>query len=296
MSALASVIIPCYNQGRFLAEAIQSVIEQDYPAKEIIVVNDGSPDNTQQVAAAFGNVIAYIEQENRGLSGARNTGIRAAHGDYIAMLDSDDKYLPGFLSTQVGLLEANPDTGMVCSNAALFNENGNLGLWSDVMGRPRNPRNFRWETVTYCPPSCTVVLRRSCFGLVGLFDETLKNAAEDWLMWVQLSLYIDMAYHDKPTALIRRHGQNATRNLEQMAAGNRYAVTKVVNSLQFKQYPARFRARLLFYRFAASWRAESKTAAAGYFLRALTTAPIELPYGCKVIQQGLTNTLRRRGK
>jgi len=105
MATFVSVIIPCYNQARFLAEAIQSALDQDYPNKEVIVVNDGSPDNTREVAAAFGDRIIYIEQPNNGAAGARNAGIRASKGEYIAFLDADDVCLPGRLALQAAILD-----------------------------------------------------------------------------------------------------------------------------------------------------------------------------------------------
>jgi len=291
---MVSIIIPCYNQAHFLAEAVQSALDQDYPCKEVIVVNDGSPDNTREIAASFGEQITYIEQENRGLSGARNTGIKAAKGNYIAFLDSDDVYLPTCLATEATFLNAHPDTALVCSDAVLFNEDGELGLKSACSGQPKSPHNFRWETVAYCPTPSTVMMRRSCFEKVGLFDETLKNAAEDWLMWVQMSLYFNMAYFERPLIRYRVHGKNATLNVERINRGNRYAVDKVVRSLNFAQYPAHFRAKLLFYRFAAAWHVEPKTQALHYFLRAIFTDITQLPYGLQVIRQGVHNILKRR--
>ena len=138
MSSLVSIIIPCYNQGQFLAEAIQSVLNQDYQEKEIIVVNDGSLDNTREVAQAFGDSIRYVEQTNKGLSSARNAGIRIARGEYIAFLDSDDQYLPHTLSTAVSFLDLYSDTAMVCGDAFLLKDNEIMGLKSTKSRRPRN--------------------------------------------------------------------------------------------------------------------------------------------------------------
>ena len=95
-----SVIIPCYRQANYLAEAIDSALAQEGEDKEVIVINDSSPDHTRDVCARYGDSLVYIEQENRGVSAARNTGIRSARGKYIAFLDSDDIYLPGTLKTQ----------------------------------------------------------------------------------------------------------------------------------------------------------------------------------------------------
>ena len=290
---LVSVVIPCYNQAHFLAEAVQSALDQDYPAVEVIVVNDGSPDNTREVATQFGDRIVYIEQENRGLSAARNAGIRAARGEYIAFLDSDDIYLPRALTTLARYLDKHPNVGLVCSDALLFDDRGDFGLKSTRSGRPRNPQNFRWETVEYCATPSTVMVREEVFKRVGLFNEYLKNAAEDWLMWVQISRYFDMVYVDQPLVRYRIHERNATRNVERIHLGNRYAVAQVVNAPYFDEYPPHFRAKLLYYRFATAWRSEPRSIALGYFWQAVTTDPRQLPYGLRVLGQGLRNTLRR---
>ncbi len=291
--ALVSVIIPCYNQAHFLAQAIQSALDQDYPAVEVIVVNDGSPDHTREVAARFGDRIVYIEQENRGLSAARNRGIRAARGRYIAFLDSDDIYLAEALTTLSTFLATHANVGLVCSDAWLFDGQEDFGRKSQWSGRPRNPANFRWETVEYCATPSTTLVRREVFDRVGLFDEHLKNAAEDWLMWVQIARCYDMAYIDRPLVRYRVHDRNATQNVERIHRGNRYAVAQVVAAPYFSEYPAHFRAKLLYYRFATAWYTEPRQQALGYFLQALATDPRQLPYGLKVLEQGLRNTLRR---
>lgn len=289
---MVSVVIPCYNQGCFLTEAIQSVLKQDYHEKEIIVVNDGSSDTTKEVVKTFSDSIVYIEQTNKGLPAARNAGIRAARGEYIAFLDSDDIYLPHTLSTAVGFLDSHPETAMVCGDAFLLNDNEIIGLKSIRSRRPQNPDNFRWETVEYYATPSTVVLRNSCFAKVGFFDENLTIGAEDWLMWVQLSLYFNMCYIDKPLIYYRIHDNNLTLCKERIDTANRYAINLVVNSTYFNDYPAHFQAKLLFYRFATAWRVEPKRVAIQYFLRALKTEPTQFRYGLRVLCQGFSNTIR----
>lgn len=294
MATPVSVIIPCYNQGRFLAEAIQSALDQDYPDKEVIVVNDGSPDETRTVAQAFGEKIVYQEQANRGLAAARNAGIRVVRGTYIALLDSDDVLLPGSLSVRAHYLETHPEVALVCGDALLFDGAGTHGLKSDWSGEPRHPANFRWDTVEYCATPSTVMLRRSCFDRVGGFDEGLRTAGEDWLFLVQLSCYYNLVYLNQPLIRYRIHSQNATRDVGQVNTQNRYAVAQVVEAPNFGEYPAHFRAKLLFYRFATAWHVEPKSSALRFFVRAVATDPSQLPYGLRVIRQGLTNTLKRR--
>src|ERR687898_3616338 len=104
---LVSVVIPCYNQARFLGEAIESVLAQSYPHFEVIVVDDGSTDNTSEVAASYAGV-RYIRQENQGLAGARNAGIRRSRGSYLVFLDADDRLLADALEAGLASLEEHP--------------------------------------------------------------------------------------------------------------------------------------------------------------------------------------------
>lgn len=290
---LISVIIPCYNQGRYLSGAIESALAQDYPCKEIIVVNDGSTDNSAEVSAAFGNRIAYLQQSNRGVAAARNAGLRIAQGDYVTFLDSDDLYLPGALARQANFLDTHPDIGLVWGDAIYFDENGEIGRRSNYSGRPRRAQNCRWETIEHFPAMGTVMLRRDCFDTVGGFEEGLRNAAEDWHLWIRMSLRFDMAYLDEPITLCRVHNRSATRDRAYNHQGVRRAVSLIVGSPEFKQYPAHFRARLLFFRFATTWRKEPKTVSLGSFLRAITTDPTQIPFGLKVIYHGLTRLTAR---
>ncbi|MEM4218250.1 MAG: glycosyltransferase [Candidatus Methanomethylicaceae archaeon] len=296
MSVKVSVIIPCYNQGKFLAGAIQSVMEQDYPDKEIIVVNDGSIDNTREVASSFKDAIVYIEQPNRGAASARNLGIRISRGKYIAFLDADDICLPGRLRKEAAILDQYPEVGLVASDAYLMDEMGNfLGLKSTQSGSPRHPHDFRWETVEYCATTSTVMVRRECFDIVGYFDERFKRGGgEDWLAWVRIAHNFAMVYLNEPTIGYRIHIHNVTRDLEFINQQNRLASHLAIAWEHFPTYPAHFRAKLLYYRFATAWHVEPKTVALSYLFRAFATDPTQWPYGLRVIRQGLANTLRRR--
>lgn len=290
---VVSVVIPCYNQAHYLAEAVQSVLAQDYPAAalEVVVVNDGSPDHTREVAAQFGGRIVYLEQENRGLSAARNTGIRAARGAYIALLDSDDVCLPGRVQTQAAYLTDHPNVGLVASDALLYDGERLLGLKSRVSGKPAKPADFRAETVSYYATPSTAMIRRTCFAEVGYFDERLRRAGEDWLFTVRLSLCYALAYQPFPTILYRVHPQSATRNLELVKAETRIAADAAMTWARFGEYPAAYRARLLYYRFATAWNAEPRREALRYFLLATHTAPLQLGYGLRVIGRALRRRL-----
>ena len=127
-----------------------------------------------------------------------------------------------------------------------------------------------------------------------MFDEHLKNAAEDWLMWVQISRLYDMAYIDRPLIRYRVHNRNATHNIERINRGNRYAVSKIVAAPYFREYPSHFQAKLLYYHFATAWHSEPKFIALRYFLQALFVDPRQIPYGIQVVKEGIQNAFRRK--
>ena len=120
---LVSVVIPCYNQAEYLGEAIRSVLSQSYTPVEIIVVNDGSTDDTALVASSFSEV-TLINQENRGLSAARNSGIRGSHGSMLVFLDADDRLLPEALSAGVACLAEHPDCAFAYGQYQFINADG----------------------------------------------------------------------------------------------------------------------------------------------------------------------------
>jgi glycosyltransferase involved in cell wall biosynthesis len=182
---LVSIIIPNFNHARFVGDAITSVLQQDYEDVEIIVVDDGSTDDSGDVIARFGNEVTYIHQENAGLSAARNTGIRASKGDFIGVLDADDMYEPTFIRALVNVLNANMDAdGVYCGYQFVDQENNllpqieNRPVQSDELYKMLLDGNF------FVPES--VFLRRYVYDDVGLFDEALR-ACEDWDVWLRVT-------------------------------------------------------------------------------------------------------------
>jgi glycosyltransferase involved in cell wall biosynthesis len=183
--ARVSIIIPTYNHAQYVVDAIQSVLNQVYDNYEIIVIDDGSQDNTRQVVAQFGNQVRYIWQENQGLSAARNTGLRAARGEIIGLLDADDLYDPNFLSTLVSILEANPEADAVYCAARAVDATNNLLPQS--IGRVV-PSSQLYNTLingNFLVPLCMVAYQ-SCYDKVGLFDKRLQGCA-DWDMWLRIA-------------------------------------------------------------------------------------------------------------
>lgn len=182
---LVSVIIPTYNHAKFIRDAIQSVLSQIYPHYEIIVVDDGSKDDTKGVVAEFSKRVSYIWQENQGLSAARNTGIRASKGEFIGVLDADDMYEPDFLNRMVAALRNDPEAGgCYCGFQFADARNNPLPQYGDRVVA----HEYLYMALldgNFLVPEC-ILVRSSVYQRVGLFDETL-TACEDWDMWLRIS-------------------------------------------------------------------------------------------------------------
>jgi len=185
-----SVIIPTYNRANLMKEAIKSVLKQTYQDFEIIVIDDGSTDNIEETVKGFNNFkIRYIcHTDNQGVSAARNTGIRASRGKYIALLDSDDEWLPEKLDKQIKILQdGSPKLGVVYSDLLYIDENGK----SMNKLRNRKKEGYIYEDLlgeNYVGPPSTLLVRKECFHKVGLFDD-LVDTMEDWDMSIRIAKY-----------------------------------------------------------------------------------------------------------
>lgn len=186
---LVSVIIPAYNCARYLPAAIESALQQTHPCIEVIVVNDGSPDNTDEVIQPYLDRIIYIKQENRGLSAARNVGFRASHGKFVCFLDADDILLPDKFERQLAKFEREPDLGVVISGYIDVEEDGQTEIltvkkhWNrDALDRMLNHEVF---------PLHVALIRRSVLEASALFPEEIdtNESQEDWQLWLDLALH-----------------------------------------------------------------------------------------------------------
>lgn len=214
MSSTVSVIIPSYNHAHFVAAAIKSAQAQTYPNLEIIVVDDGSKDNTAQVVAEFGSSVHYIYQENQGLSAARNTGIRYAHGEFIALLDSDDLWLPNYVEAQVKNLQQNPRAGLSYSWWSHIDQDGQP---MPEPGHYNQRGNLLMELalMNHFPP-VAVMVRKQCIEEAGYFDEKLF-ALEDWDLWLRISANSwEIDFVPRVLAQYRRHNNNMTLDVARM--------------------------------------------------------------------------------
>lgn len=220
-----SIIIPAYNQGHFLAEAIDSVLAQTYPDFEILVVDDGSTDDTAVVAQSYTDSrVRYIYKENGGLSSARNAGLRHASGEYISYLDSDDCFLPDKLALLVAELKAHPDVGLVAGQALPIDEYGRqVGIKFDK-ALPEDSTQLLLGNPLHVG---SVLLRREWQEQVGFFDETLRSY-EDWDMWLRLALAgCQMRFLQEPVSLYRFHSAQMTRDGRQMTTATFAVLEKI---------------------------------------------------------------------
>lgn len=175
-SKKVSVIIPCYKYAHYLKECVDSVKAQIYPVHEIIVVNDGSPDNTSEVARQLGVIL--VEKENGGLSSARNAGIKVATGDYIMALDADDKLVPGAIEEHVKLMVDD----MTIAQCALM-EFGERHI-AMVPNPNTNLERVMQSNTIYC----NAMFSKKAWEMSGGYDEseTMRLGYEDWLYWLEL--------------------------------------------------------------------------------------------------------------
>jgi glycosyltransferase involved in cell wall biosynthesis len=225
-----SAVIPTYNYARYVADAVESALAQCLPGLEVVVVDDGSTDATADVLRRFGGRIRYVRQENRGLSAARNTGIRVARGRYLAFLDSDDLWLPGKLSEQAAWLDAEPEVGLVYGEALIVDERSTEEPTLHSHWAP-HPSGWVWPALVRqnVVPSPTPMVRREVFERVGPFDETL-TACEDWDMWIRVSRVCPFAYVDRVVAKYRRHHANMSLDYERMMANGLRVLEKAFAS------------------------------------------------------------------
>jgi glycosyltransferase involved in cell wall biosynthesis len=185
MEPKVSIVIPVYNQAKYLSDAIHSALDQTYCSFEIIAVDDGSTDNSCEVVAAFGEQVRYIHQENQGLAAARNTGIRAAKGEFIGLLDADDEWLPGYLEHMVALTDRHTYAAVFYCQAQCINKIGD-NLPQMLGGPPIPSSELYWKLLraNFIIPSTTLIRYESLID-AGYFDSTLRSC-EDWDLWLRL--------------------------------------------------------------------------------------------------------------
>lgn len=180
MNPIVSIIVPCYNQAQYLNEALQSVLDQTYENWECIIVNDGSPDNTEEVAQKWidkDNRFIYLFKENGGLSSARNAGIVMANGGFILPLDADDKIAPNYIELAVFSFQEDDSIKLVYCKAEKFGNE--MGIW-DLP--PFSMKGIATQNMIFC----SSMYRKSEWERFGGYDMNMINGFEDWEFWIAL--------------------------------------------------------------------------------------------------------------
>lgn len=207
-----SVVVPTYGHRDHILATLDSVFAQEYTDHEIVVVNDGSPDDTEAVLRPLieAGRITYIRQENQGQGAARNRGLRAARGEYVAFLDDDDLWPPGKLRWQVEVLDAQPGTVLVYGPHALLNPDGSVSP-APPAAHPSGQvyRTFLREYCIMSPGQA--LIRNSVLKEVGGFDPELWGV-DDWDLYLRLARRGEFQYVERTALLYRLHESNASRD------------------------------------------------------------------------------------
>jgi glycosyltransferase involved in cell wall biosynthesis len=229
-----SVIIPAYNKAELTVRTVQSVLDQSYENIEVLVVDDGSNDDTRIRLQLFGDKIKYLYKENGGACSARNLGIRKSSGEYIALIDCDDLYYPDKILKSVKYLDKNTEIGFVHTAINLIDN------YDDTIGYLGFPVNrvtgyiARRLIVTNLVNNSTVVIRRECFEKVGLFDESIFIPA-DWDMWLRLAEDYKAGYIDEPLSGYRITENYSINHLQMKLKESVYVLEKAIkrNKIEF---------------------------------------------------------------
>ncbi len=221
-SVSVSVIIPCYNGARYLSEALNSVLAQTCPADEIIVVDDGSTDHSQQIVAEYASKypqLKAVSQKNQGVAAARQAGLKLSQSEYVIFFDQDDRLLPDAIQIGVDCLQQRPDCAFVTGHCMLIDSNGD----------PK-PSEIRYiAVINYLtmlggdciPTPAPVMFRRNALEAIGGFNLSLAQACDDYDLYLRLMQRFPAYCHNRVVAAYRLHGNNQSST----AGSSRFMVT-----------------------------------------------------------------------
>jgi glycosyltransferase involved in cell wall biosynthesis len=276
MTPAVSVVLATYNYGRYLAGALESALAQTMPDFEIIIIDDGSTDNTKEVTTSYLSDprVTYHRTDHRGQPAAKNVGIRQARAPLVAFLDADDLWLPSKLEKQLPLFAADPALGVVHSRRTLMDEQGRPLQFSQP-DLPRGrvlPQLFRQNFICFS----SAVVRRQVFDRVGMFDESLALAI-DYDLWLRAAKHYPFDYVDEPLVKYRTgHASLSRRTEERLKTAvrimDRFLDDHGGRALLPPALVRRARAET-FYEIALTIRNRSRAAALPWYLRALSVMP-----------------------
>ncbi len=212
-STLVSIVIPSYNNASFIGEAIESVLAQTYPQIEVMVIDDGSGDNTREVCARYPSV-AYHYQANQGVSVARNYGLEKSRGAFVLFLDSDDRLLPDAIATHVAYLQTHADAGFVFGLSRNIAADGSLLDDQQKLVEAANYQVLLQANLGICP-SGVVLFQRTVFEAIGQFNPSLR-LAQDYDLYLRVARAFPIYCHNQVIADYRQHGENASGKATRM--------------------------------------------------------------------------------
>ena len=293
VAPLVSVVIATYNRARLLPETVDSVLAQSFQDFELIVVDDGSTDDTRDALASYKDRIQYIYQENRGPSAARNLGVRHSKAKWISFQDSDDLCLPQHLQTLYGYVQAHPDCGMVFANGDYLGgpEHNRDAIIPRVKSRGLAEKGVRLHDLfnkSIVRLQAALISRR-VYDEIGGHDESLRICMDLDLSF-RLATHCTVAYIDESVFLYRKHEGNIGRNEELRLTENIRVIQKLLHD-----YPAagkilgasRVRKRLAYryYRLAKGrWKRNQRGAAREAIRQAVLLRPFALKYRVHQLQ------------
>ena len=227
VNSLVSVIIPTYNCGKYIRESINSALFQTYTKLEVVVVDDGSTDDTEAVLEIYGQRIKYFRKENGGPASARNFGIKNASGEFIAFLDADDMWLPNKLALQIAYLQEHPEIGAVfsiqddgCKDIDKYSKSTRKRIRSGYIFDELLKGNF--------VSTSTTVVRRNVFEDVGLFDEDRNLiSVEDFNFWIRVSIKHKFGFIDEIFSIKGIRTDSLTEDFENMYSADIYNFRKI---------------------------------------------------------------------
>ena len=213
---LVSVIVPNYNYAQYLPQALDSVLAQTYRETEIIVVDDGSTDDSETVVSEYGSLVRFVRQKNQGVSTARNRGVAESKGELIAFIDADDAWLPAKLEKQVQRIVAEPEVGLVhCAVDQVGSAGDSLGSMSEGLEGSVSREFLLFQRPVIIAAGSTALVPRKVFEAVGGFDTRLSTSA-DWDLCYRIALKWKVAFVPDVLVKYRIHSTNMHANIKRM--------------------------------------------------------------------------------
>ncbi|KAB0668519.1 glycosyltransferase [Oryzomonas sagensis] len=214
---LVSVIIPTYNGTRYLLQSVQSVLDQTYPRFEIIVVDDGSSQDIRSVLAPVSDRVIYLRQDNAGCGAARNLGLSAANGSYVAFIDDDDQWLPGNLESLVRTIEGEPNCALVYSYPSLIDEHGRDIVNERPSSMPSGDVYLEFLRRNRINTPSVTLLRKSCLVEAGLFNQDIL--CEDYELWLRIARKFRIVFCAEKLVCYRLRAGSLSKRYDEMLDG-----------------------------------------------------------------------------